>query len=111
MEGRERTYKAIPNTANLLEPLLLQPCDALLNNRIHILGRMWIIAPSSLRQPLHQIEISRSIDLQRIAVEQIRDDGVVSVGGELVGHQLRVLPDADYVGEIEDRGVFVDGLA
>lgn len=71
---------------------------------------MWIIPACSLGQPLHQIEISWSIDLQRIAVKQIWDDCVVSVASELVGHQLRVLPDADYVGEIEDRGAFVDVL-
>jgi hypothetical protein len=104
------TYKAIPNTPNLLEPLLLQPSNALLDNQIHILVRMWIIPACSLGQPLHQIEISWSIDLQRIAVKQIWDDCVVSVASELVGHQLRVLPDADYVGEIEDRGAFVDVL-
>lgn len=104
------TYKAIPNTPNLLEPLLLQPSNALLDNRIHILVRMWIIPARSLGQPLHQIEISRSIELQCTAVKQIWDDGVVSVDSELVGHQLRVLPDADYVGEIEDRGAFVDVL-
>jgi hypothetical protein len=71
---------------------------------------MWIVPARSLRQPLHQIEISRSIDLQCIAVKQIWDDGVVSVHSQLVGHQLRILPDSDYVGEIEDRGVFVNVL-
>jgi hypothetical protein len=64
-----------------------------------------------LRQPRREIKICMPVKCQLITVKQIRDQGVVSVGGELVRHQFRVLPDADYVGEKQDRDVFVDGLS
>ena len=64
-----------------------------------------------LRQPPGEIKVVGSVDLQGVAPEEIRDDGVVPIGGELVGHQLRVLPDANHVWEKDDRGIFVDSLA
>jgi hypothetical protein len=110
MEGR-RTHKAIPNTANLLETLLLQPRKTLLHNRIHRLRRMRVISPGTLRHPSHEIKAFMAIQAQRITIEQIRNQSVVSISGVLVGHQLRVLPDADHVREKEDRSILVDCLA
>lgn len=106
-----KTYEAIPDTPNLLEALLLQPRDGLLNNGSHILHRMRIIAPRALCQPSHEVKALRPVELHRIAVEEVRDDGVVPIGGELVGHQLGVLPDPNHVGEVDDCGIFVNGLA
>ena len=106
-----RTYEAIPHTPNLLKALLLRPRNCLLNNRVHILKCMRIIAARALLQPLHEVKARRSIKLQLITVKEIRDDGVVPVCCELVGHQLGVLPDPNNVGEVDDCGVFVDGLA
>lgn len=72
---------------------------------------MGIIAPGALRQPSHQIKPRRTIQTQWIAIEQVRDESVVAISGVLIGHQLRVLPDPDNVGEEEDSSVLVDGLA
>jgi hypothetical protein len=72
---------------------------------------MRVIPARPLREPTLEVKVRRSVQAQCITVKQIRDECIVSISGELVGHQLRVLPDADYVGEKEDRGFFVDGLA
>jgi len=103
--------KTIPNASNLLESLLFQPRDSLLNNRIDRLSRMRIIAPGAFRQPTHEIKALMTIQAHRITVKKVRNQGVVSIGSVLVGHQLRVLPDADHIRQEEDRGVFVDGLS
>lgn len=72
---------------------------------------MSIIARTSLGQPSHEVEIILSIEGEGIAVEEVDDQGVVAVGGVLIGHQFAVLPDGDYVGQIEDGDVFVDCVA
>jgi hypothetical protein len=107
-DGREETHEAITNATNLLETLLLQPLDALLNNRIHMLICMRVVSACPLREPSREIKVRRPIQAQWITVEQVGNERIVSVSGKLVGYQLRVLPDADHVGEEEYGGVFVD---
>ncbi len=106
----EEAHEAISNATNLLKTLLLQPSYALLNNRINLLISMRVISGGPFRQPSNEIKTIRSVQTQWITVEQIRYESEVSIGGELVGNQLRVLPDPDHVGKEEDCGVFVDGL-
>lgn len=45
------------------------------------------------------------VDLHRIAIEQIRQHGEVSISGESVGEELAVGEDAEDVGEEEKGGV------
>lgn len=72
---------------------------------------MGVISTRSLGQPSHKIEIIGSVQAQCIAIEQVRNDGVVSVGSELIGHQLAVLPDTDDIWEEENGCVLVNCLA
>lgn len=77
--------KTIPHTPNLLKSLLLQILNTLLHNRIHGFPRMAIIPARSFRQPSHKIEAIGSIEGELVAVEEIGDECVVAVCGELVG--------------------------
>lgn len=72
---------------------------------------MGVLSIRSLRQPSHKIKVLRSVQAQGIAIEQVRNQGIVSVRSILISHQLAVLPDANDVGEEEDRGIFVHFLA
>ena len=72
---------------------------------------MAALAIPPMLQPVHQVEARGPVDLQLVPVEQVRDQRVVAVGGKLVRHQLRVLPDPDHVRQEQDRGVFVHCLA
>jgi hypothetical protein len=105
------TYEAIANSANPLEALLLQILNRLLHNRIHGLISMRVVAISSLCQPLHNIKPRRGVQADGIAIEQVRHEGIVSIGSELISHQLAVLPDADYVWQVENRSILVHDLA
>lgn len=67
------------------------------------LGGVWVVAPGTLGEPGHEVKVVWAVELKSIAVEKIRHDGVVAVGGELIGHQLGVLPDTDDVWQEENR--------
>jgi hypothetical protein len=77
--------KTIPDSTNPLIALLLQILNTLLHNRIHEFPRMAIIPARPLRQPSHQIEAIGAVEGQLVAIEEIGDEGVVAVCGELVG--------------------------
>lgn len=62
---------------------------------------MGVLAVGTFVQPLHDVETLRAVQGKRVTVEDINDDGVVAVGGEVVGHQLAVLPDADNIGDVQ----------
>ena len=72
---------------------------------------MRIVAISSLCQPLHKVKSLGRVQADGVAIEQVRHEGVVSIGSELIGHQLAVLPDANYVWQVENRGILVHSLA
>jgi hypothetical protein len=78
--------KTIPHRANLLITLLLQILNTLLHNRIHEFPRMSIIPTRPFRQPSHKIEAIGAVEGELVAVEEIGDECVVAVGGELVGN-------------------------
>jgi hypothetical protein len=83
----EETYEAITNSTNLLNPLLLlKVLNRLLNNRIHSVIRMGVIPSRPLRQPSHKVETVRAIQRECITVEEIGHEGVIAIGGELVGN-------------------------
>jgi hypothetical protein len=69
---------------------------------------MRVIPTRPLRQPSHEIKPFRPVQRQRITVKQIWYQSVIPISSELVGHELGVLPDANHIGQVEDRGVFVD---
>jgi hypothetical protein len=77
--------KTITHTPNPLITLLLQILNTLLHNRIHEFPRMSIIPACPFRQPSHQIEAIWAVEGELVAIEEIGDECVVAVGGELVG--------------------------
>lgn len=50
-----------------------------------------------------------AVEGQRIAVESVDNQGVVAVGGELVFHEMAVLPDAENVWGVEERHIMFLG--
>lgn len=65
---------------------------------------MRVLAVGSLRQPLHKVKVVGAVEREGVAVEDVNDQGIVAVGGELVGHQLAVLPDANDVWNVQQSG-------
>jgi hypothetical protein len=94
------TYKAVPNTPNLLEALLLQVRNRLLDDRINILESMRIITIGSLCQPTHEIKAFRLVETHWVTIEQVNNKSIVSIGGELICHQLAILPDGDDIRKV-----------
>lgn len=66
---------------------------------------MRVLAVPALLDPFH--DILRWGIGEYVAVEDINDDGVVSVGSELIGHELGVLPDAENIGDVKQGGTIV----
>ncbi len=71
------------------------------------LGRVGVLPVGALGQPLHEVEALGVVQRHRVAIEDVGDDAVVAVGGELVGHELAVLPDADDVGNVDQADALV----
>jgi len=87
--------------------LLLQILDGGLDDRVDSLDRVRVLAIRAMVEPLHEIETFRSVERQGISVEHVDDDGVVAVGGELVGNELAVEPDADDIGDEDQADALV----
>lgn len=66
---------------------------------------MGVIAVSALIDPFH--DVLRCGIGEPVAVQDIDDDCVIAIGGELVGHELGVLPDAENIGDVEQGGTIV----
>lgn len=109
-EEKRRAYKAVAHTPNLLITLLPQIRNTLFDNGIHLLRRVRVVPTRPLRQPSHEIKTLMPVQRHRITVKQIWHQSIIPISGELVGHELGVLPDANHIGQVEDRGVFVDCL-
>jgi len=102
-----RTYKAVSNTSNLLESLLLQIVETLLDDRVDSFESMGVLSINTFLQQFHDLESLRSVERNWVSIEQIRKDGIVSIGGVLIGHQLAVCPDTNHIGEEQNSGIFV----
>lgn len=103
--GTGQTYlgtEAVSHGADLLEALLLQPIQAELHDRVNGLLGMGVLPVRASTQPLHEVEAGGHGHGDGVAVEDIHDNGVVTVGGELIGHELGVLPDTEDVGDVEE---------
>lgn len=97
--------KAVPYGTELGESLLLEVLQTLLHDGVDSLLGVGVVAVGALREPLHDI-LWRGVG-EAVAVEDIDDHGVVAVGGELVRHELGVLPDAEDVLDVEQRDTIV----
>lgn len=63
------------------------------------------MGPFSIRalvQPAHEVEALRSVQLDRVAIEQIKHNGSVAMLGKEVRHQLAVLPDTNDIRKVEN---------
>lgn len=99
--------KAVAQRTNLCEALLLEVLESLLNNRVDGLLGVGVLAVTALAEPLHDVEAVGAVQRERVAVEDVDNEGVVAVGGEVVGHELGVLPDANDIGDVQQSGAIV----
>lgn len=72
--------------------------DRSLDDRVNLVSAM-------LAKPLLNVDLSglESVEGQLIAVKEVRNDGQVPVGGEVIGEQLAVVVETKDVGDDEDR--------
>jgi len=61
-----------------------------------------IFAVGAHLDPILKVKAFMSFEGQGIAVELVNDHAQVAVGGELVCHELAILPYANHVGDVED---------
>lgn len=100
--------EAVADCTNLLDAvLLLEGLDGLLDDGVDGLLGVGVLAVGALLDPGHDVLAAEAAEGDGVAVEEVRHEGQVAVGGELVGDQLGVLPDAEHVGQVEDGGVLV----
>lgn len=85
--------------------------ECCLDHGLDLLDTMGILAITPMLQPTWKVKVLGTVDLHRVTVELVNGEGVVAICSELVCDELRVLPDANHVGEKEDCGVFVNGVA
>lgn len=96
--------EAVADSTNLLDAEgLTHVLDGLLDDGVHVGGLV-------LGQPGGQVSLAglHGFDGDLVALEQIREDGQVAIGGELVGEKLGVGEDAEDVGQEKDS--LVDAL-
>lgn len=104
-----RTYlgaEAVSNRSNLGKTLVLEVLDSLDNNGVDLSGSMGVVAVATLCDPAHDIDIDRGVG-HDIAVEDVGDNSGVAIGGELVGHELAVVPDTKDIGDVDNASALV----
>lgn len=100
--------EAVTHGAQLLDPLLgLEPLDGFDDDGVHEFLGVRVVAARSLLEPGEDLEIRRWVLRDRVAIEEVDDERQVAVGSELVSYELAVLPDAEDVREVENRGVLM----
>jgi hypothetical protein len=99
--------EAVRHSANLLVAQRLQRGDARDNDGVDGLGRMRVVPTGADGNPVHQVKARRPVEIQLIPVEEINHSGRVSLGGEAVGEQLAVVPDAEDICNVQDGGIFL----
>ena len=68
---------------------------------------MRVVASGAFGHPSHKIKVFGPVEGNRVAVEDVNDESQVAVGGQLVSHELAVLPDANDVGDVEQTDAIV----
>ena len=63
---------------------------------------MRVVTGRALGDPAHEVKVVGPVQLQSIAVEDVRQQDGVALGGKVVGQQLAVLPDANDIRDEED---------
>lgn len=99
--------EAVAQGADLGEALVLEVLEGELDDGVDGLLGVGVLAVRAASEPLHEVEVGGAVEREGVAVEDVDDEGVVAVGGEVVGHQLAVLPDADDVWDVQQRHAVV----
>lgn len=100
--------EAVPQSAELLDAvLLLQGLDGLDDDGVDGLLGVRIVASGALSHPGHEVESAGAVEGDWVTVEDVNDQGKVAVGGELVSHELAVLPDSNDIGNVEQANTLV----
>lgn len=105
--GANLGTEAVAEGTNLGEALVLEVLEGELDDGVDGFLGVGVLAVGALGQPLHEVEVGGAVEGEGVLVEEVGDDGVVAVGGELVGHQLAVLPDADDVRQVQQGDAVV----
>src|SRR5688572_14375529 len=95
--------EAVSHGRNLLVSQILEGLNSRNGDRVNLLSCMRIIAICAFSKPAHEVEVSGTRVGHDIAIEQVWDQGGVSSRGEVISHELAVLPNAKDVGHVEDR--------
>lgn len=100
--------EAVTKSTELLDAVFLfQGLDRVEDDGVNSLLGMGIVTSRAFGHPGHEVKVARSVERDGVAVEGINDQGEVAIGGELISHQLAVLPDADDVGDVEQPDAVV----
>ena len=67
---------------------------------------MRVIAIGTVHDPAHDIDAHGRV-FQDIAVEKVGNDSSVPVGGELIGHELAVVPDTKDISNVNNSSALV----
>jgi hypothetical protein len=65
-----------------------------------------VIAVSTLCDPAHDIDTHGRVG-QDIAVEEVGKNSGVTVGGELIGHELAVVPDTIDISDVDNSSALM----
>lgn len=100
--------EAVADGANLLDAQVPESLDALDDDGVNGRGSVRVVATGALGDPFDKVKVALAVQRQRIAVEDVRQQHGVALGGIVVGQQLAVLPDANDVGDEEDALAIAD---
>lgn len=87
--------------------MALQLADGSLDYRVDGLLGMGVLPVRALGDPFHDVEAHGHVQADRVTVHDIGNQGAIPVGGELVSDELRVLPNAKHVRDVDYSGVLV----
>lgn len=100
--------EAVAHSADLLDTLLgLQPREGVLDDGVDVFLSVRVVSRATLGEPPREVEVSARVQGHGVAVDDVDYEGQVAVGGELVGDEFAVGPDAEDVRQVEDGGILV----
>lgn len=70
--------EAVAGTGNLGEALLLEVVEGLFHDRVDGLRDVRVVARGAVVEPLAKVKVLGTVERERVAVEDVGDDGVVS---------------------------------
>lgn len=109
--GRTSTYlgaKAVAQSTQLLDAaLLLQSLDGLKDDGIDIFRGVRVVPIATLGEPGHEVKAIGPVELKCVAIEDVDYQSQIAAVGELVGHEVRVLPETDDIGDVEKADILV----